>query len=68
MLYAAATYQNQQGQIKPVADFYNLPQVSISDGLLNSGINQEKDSKVYYSDYVHPTRYGHAYMAKFTGR
>jgi hypothetical protein len=64
MLYAAATYQNQQGQIKPVADFYNLPQVSISDGLLNSGINQEKDSKVYYSDYVHPTRYGHAYMAK----
>ena len=64
MLYAAATYTNQQGQIKPVADFYNLPQVSISDGLLNSGINQEKDSKVYYSDYVHPTRYGHAYMAK----
>lgn len=64
MLYAAATYQNQQGQIKPVADFYNLPQVSISDGLLNSGVNQEKDSKVYYSDYVHPTRYGHTYMAK----
>ena len=64
MLYAAATYTNQQAQIKPVADFYNLPQVSISDGLLNSGVNQEKDSKVYYSDYVHPTRYGHAYMAK----
>ena len=64
MLYAAATYTNQQGQIKPVADFYKLPQVSISDGLLNSGVNQEKDSKIYYSDYVHPTRYGHAYMAK----
>ena len=64
MLYAAATYQNQQGQIKPIADFYNLPQVSISDGLLNSGVNQEKDSKVYYSDYVHPTRAGHTYMAK----
>ena len=64
MLYGAATYQNQQGQISPVADFYNLPQVSISDGLAGSGVNQEKDSKVYYSDYVHPTRYGHTYMAK----
>ena len=64
MLYAAATYQNQQGQISPVANFYNLPQVSISDGLASSGVNQEKDSKVYYSDYVHPTRYGHTYMAK----
>lgn len=64
MLYAAATYTNQQAQIKPVADFYNLPQVSISDGLAGSGVNQEKDSKVYYSDYVHPTRYGHTYMAK----
>lgn len=64
MVYAAATYQNQQGQIAPVADFYNLPQVSISNGLAGSGVNQEKDSKVYYSDYVHPTRYGHAYMAK----
>ena len=64
MLYASATYTNQQAQIKPVADFYNLPQVSISDGLLNSGVNQEKDSKVYYSDYVHPTSAGHTYMAK----
>jgi len=64
MLYSAATYQNQQGQISPVANFYNLPQVSISDGLLNSGVNQEKNSKVYYSDYVHPTKEGHTYMAK----
>ena len=64
MLYAAATYTNQQAQISPVADFYNLPQVSISEGLLNSGVNQEKDSKIYYSDYVHPTSAGHTYMAK----
>lgn len=64
MLYGAATYQNQQGQIKPVADFYKLPQVSISDALLYSGVNQEKNSKVYYSDYVHPTRYGHTFMAR----
>ena len=64
MLYAAATYTNQQAQIKPIADFYKLPQVSISDGLLNSGVNQENDSKVYYSDYVHPTSAGHTYMAK----
>ena len=64
MLYAAATYQNQQGQISPVADFYKLPQVSISKGLLNSGVNQEKDSKIYYSDFVHPTKDGHKYMAR----
>ncbi len=64
MIYAAATYTNQQGQVSPVADFYNLPQVSISDGLAGSGINQEKDAKVYYSDYVHPTKNGHTYMAK----
>ena len=64
MLYAAATYTNQQAQIAPVADFYKLPQVSISEGLLDSGVNQLKDSKVYYSDYVHPTLYGHTYMAK----
>lgn len=64
MLYAAATYQNQQGQISPVADFYKLPQVSISNGLSGSGINQEKDSKIYYSDYVHPTKNGHTYMAR----
>ena len=63
MLYGAATYTNQQAQISPVADFYNLPQVSISDGLLDSGVNQEKDSKIYYSDYVHHTESGHAYMA-----
>ena len=64
MLYAAATYQNQQLQIAPVADFYMLPQVSISKGLLNSGVNQEKNSKVYYSDFVHPTKNGHKYMAR----
>lgn len=64
MLYAAATYQNQQGQISPVADFYKLPQVSISKGLAGSGVNQEKDSKIYYSDFVHPTKNGHKYMAR----
>ena len=64
MLYAAATYQNQQGQISPVADFYKLPQVSISDALAGSGINQEKDSKIYYSDYVHPVKAGHKLMAR----
>lgn len=64
MLYAAATYQNQQGQISPVADFYKLPQVSISNGLAGSGVNQEKDSKIYYSDFVHPTKNGHKYMAR----
>ena len=64
ILYAAATYGNQQEQIKPVADFYSLPQVSIRDGLKNSGVNQQKDSKVYYTDMVHPTARGHEFMAR----
>ena len=64
MLYGAATYGNQQEQIKPVADFYKLPQVSVRDGLKNSGVNQQKDSKVYYTDMVHPTKNGHTFMAK----
>lgn len=63
IVYAAATYTNQQAQISPVADFYSLPQVSMSNGLAGSGVNQEKDGKVYYSDYVHPTKPGHTYMA-----
>ena len=64
MLYGAATYGTQQEQIKPVADFYKLPQVSVRDGLKNSGVNQQKDSKVYYTDMVHPTARGHEFMAR----
>ena len=64
MLYGAATYNNQQAQIKPVADFYKLPQVSVSDGLRGSGINQQNGSKVYYTDMVHPTKNGHTFMAR----
>ena len=64
MLYGAATYNNQQAQIKPVADFYKLPQVSVSDGLRGSGINQQNGSKVYYTDMVHPTARGHEFMAR----
>lgn len=61
-LYSAATYGNQQGAMHPVAKFYDVPEVSISDGLKLSGINQQKNSGIYYTDTVHPTKEGHKFM------
>lgn len=61
-IYAAATYGNQQANMSPVAQFYNIPEISMSDALAFSGINSEKDSNIFYSDYVHPTAAGHTFM------
>lgn len=61
-LYAVATYENQQAAHSPVAQFYGVPEVSIKDGIKDSKINQEKDSKIFYSDYVHPVKEGHTLM------
>lgn len=62
VVYAAATYGNQQSAMSPVATLYRVPQVSISDGLRDSGINQMRDVGIYYADYVHPTKNGHKFM------
>lgn len=62
VVYAAATYGNQQNVMSPVANFYCVPQVSVSNALAYSGINAEKDSKIYYTDMVHPTERGHVFM------
>lgn len=62
VVYAAATYGNQQNVMSPVANFYCIPQVSVSNALAYSGINAEKDSKIYYTDMVHPTERGHVFM------
>lgn len=62
VVYAAATYGNQQNVMSPVANFYCVPQVSISNALDYSGINAERDSKIYYTDMVHPTANGHMFM------
>lgn len=61
-LYAVATYENQQGMHSPVAQFYGVPEVSIKDAIKDSSINQEKDSKIFYFDYVHPVKEGHTLM------
>lgn len=62
-LYAAATYGNQQTAMSPVARFYKIPEVSISNALDYSGIDKTKDSNIYYTDMVHPTKNGHKFMA-----
>lgn len=62
-VYAAATYGNQQAAMSPVAKFYNIPEVSVSNALDYSGINKDKNSGIYYTDMVHPTKKGHKFMA-----
>lgn len=62
-VYAAATYGNQQNAMSPVARFYNIPEVSISNALDYSGINKNRDTNIYYTDMVHPTANGHKFMA-----
>ncbi len=63
VVYAAATYGNQQQVMSPVAQFYKVPEVSISNALDYSGINKNKDTNIYYTDMVHPTAKGHKFMA-----
>ena len=63
VVYAAATYGNQQQAMSPVAQFYKVPEVSVSKALDYSGINKNKDTNIYYTDMVHPTANGHKFMA-----
>lgn len=62
VVYAAATYGNMQQLMSPVAQFYKVPEVSISASLAYSGINSENGSGIYYTDMVHPTAKGHKFM------
>lgn len=62
-LYAAATYNNTQIQMKRVADFYEIPQISIMDVYnLAKGKNLFKQTD-FFTDTVHPTKDGHSLMA-----
>ncbi|MCQ2591878.1 MAG: SGNH/GDSL hydrolase family protein [Treponema sp.] len=63
-LYAHATYENTQGLMIPVADFYKLPQVSIRNALEkpDCGVDLSKNGE-FFADYVHPTEAGHEFMA-----
>lgn len=65
-LYSAATYPNTQLQMKPVADHYSIPSISVMD-IVNYGLGKSLFKKEgrggFYSDYVHPTKEGHEIMA-----
>ncbi len=63
ILYSAATYGNTQYQMKPIADYYKLPQISILN-IVNKSINNNTIQKeAFYTDIVHPTKEGHELMA-----
>ena len=62
-LYSAATYGNTAAQKKPIANYYQIPQVDILPVVkkaISSGKVKEKD---YYTDNVHPTKDGHQFMS-----
>lgn len=58
-LYSAATYNNTQMQMKRVADYYEIPQISIMD-CRNKKLIKDSD---FFTDNVHPTKDGHEFMA-----
>lgn len=63
-VYSAATYGNQAGNMKPIADYYGVPQVNLLNlvtAAVNGGLFTKSD---YYSDYVHPTFGGHQLQAE----
>lgn len=63
-VYAHATYQNTQAEMIPVAEFYNLPQISIRNALENKEAKVDLAQKgPFFADYVHPTKEGHNFMA-----
>ena len=62
-VYAHATYQNTQAEMIPVAEFYNLPQISIRNALENKEAKVDLAQKgPFFADYVHPTKEGHNFM------
>ena len=58
-LYNAAEYGNTMAQKKPVADYYQIPQVNILK-IVNDAISSKKIKKEeFFTDNVHPTLNGH---------
>ncbi|NLC92223.1 MAG: SGNH/GDSL hydrolase family protein [Treponema sp.] len=63
ILYSAATYGNTQNQMIPIANYYNIPQISILN-IVNKSINNKTiNEKDFYTDIVHPTKEGHELVA-----
>lgn len=61
-LYSAATYGNSAAQKKPVANYYNIPQIDMLP-VVEKAINDKTFTKEdFYTDIVHPTKKGHTLM------
>lgn len=62
VVYSSATYGNTQFDMKPVADYYQVPQISILDAMkkpLETGLIKQDE---FYTDIVHPFTKGHRIM------
>ncbi len=59
-LYSAAKYPNTQTQMKQVASYYHIPQVSVQDAINNR--QGSFTDEQFFTDIVHPTKDGHSIM------
>lgn len=62
-LYSAATYGNQSVNMKPIADYYGVPQVNVLNLVKQALSSNLFKKEQYYTDTVHPTKEGHAIQA-----
>lgn len=62
-VYSAYDKGNVQQQMKEIADYYQIPQVSIMDAV-NLAVSKGYFTKSqFYYDYIHPADSGHKFMA-----
>lgn len=62
VLYAAATYGNTQTDMKPVANYYKVPQITILDAIKQPMEKGMIKKEAFYTDIVHPYKEGHTLM------
>lgn len=61
-LFSAATYPNQQANMRTISEHYRVPCVSISDSYASCA-GFYFTERQFFADSVHPTREGHKIMA-----
>ena len=62
-LYSAATYGNSAAAKKPVAEFYEIPQIDVLSLVKKAVAAGDFAQNKYYTDIVHPTKEGHEIQA-----
>ena len=60
-LYSAAQYRNTQAAMHVVSEYYNVPEISIQNAF--NVRNNLFSVKQFYTDVVHPTKEGHAFVS-----